>query len=567
MRAAADPVPRNARWRLPAAAAGVAAIYFLGAKLGLALTFAPLPIALLWPPNALLLAALVLSPRNWWWGLVAAAFPAHLLAQAQSGVPLAMTLCWFVSNVTEAVLGAVLLARLGGPGPALRGARSVVAFLFTAALAPFFSSFLDAAFVTAIGWGTAGYATLWEVRFFANTLAILIFVPALVTCVQAPPGEFPRLARARAPEAGILAAGLVAASTIAFNVGGTGPLAPSLLCLPVPFLIWAALRFGPSFISTAYAGVAVLVILSASQRNGPFALMVAEHAALPIQLFLIMMALPLLLLAGLAQDLREAQRGATDRGTTALGDAQAEAYELRRQLTHVTRVASLTDFSATLAHELNQPLAAILSNAQAAIRMLSHDPPNVTEVRAILRDIAESDKRAGTLIHHLRLLMKNSDEQFGPVDANQLVQQVLDLVQGEFISRQVELKTSFASDLPQVHGDPVQLQQLLLNLVLNACEAMQGQRERTLSIDTHHGADGTVQILLRDTGPGIPQALLDRVFEPFYTTKANGLGLGLPICRKVAAAHGGTLSAQSAPGRGASFCCALPAAPHGTAGP
>jgi C4-dicarboxylate-specific signal transduction histidine kinase len=122
------------------------------------------------------------------------------------------------------------------------------------------------------------------------------------------------------------------------------------------------------------------------------------------------------------------------------------------------------------------------------------------------------------------------------------------------------LKTSFCRDLPQLHGDQVQLQQLVLNLVLNACEAMQhsGQAERVLSVDTQHGADGTVQVLVSDTGPGIPAELLSRVFEPFYSTKANGLGLGLSICRKIVAQHGGALSAQSKQGGGASFRCALP---------
>jgi two-component system sensor kinase FixL len=157
--------------------------------------------------------------------------------------------------------------------------------------------------------------------------------------------------------------------------------------------------------------------------------------------------------------------------------------------------------------------------------------------------------------------MKNSDEEFLRLDVNHLVQEVLDLVQGEFLLRKIELKTSFCNDLPQVHGDHVQLQQLLLNLVLNACEAMQGsgRPERVLSVDTHHGSDGTVQILLSDTGPGIPQALLDKIFEPLYTTKPNGLGLGLSICRKIAASHGGTLSAHSEQGTGSSFRCTLPA--------
>ncbi|MEJ5990889.1 MASE1 domain-containing protein [Ramlibacter sp. PS3R-8] len=635
--------PGNVRWHLPAAAAGVAAIYYAGAKLGLALTSAPLPISVLWPPNALLLAALLLSPRRWWWGLIAAVFPAHLLAQAQGDVPMVMALCWYVSNVCEALIGAGLMAWLGGPGPVLRSARSVLIFLCVAVAAPFLSSFLDAAFVVAVGWGDVPYATLWEVRFFSNMLSVLIFVPALVTCVQAPAGEFPRLSRSRAPEAALLAAGLLTACTIAFNFGSIQPAALSLLCLLVPFLLWAAFRFGPSFISTAYAGVAVLVIVSTSQGHGPFVQDASMDAVLPIQLFLIAMALPLLLLAGLNQDLRAAQgrlreaRGLVEavfrhspdalavtrqsdghvlqanagwwnlppgqsgrmpdeseltfgdadgqervvlvcttgvdvdgeacdirmaRDVTAQRRAEADAREQDRQLKHLARVASLTDFSGTLAHELNQPLAAILSNAQAALRMLDHTTPNVTEIRAILRDIAEADKRAGVLIHHLRLLMKNSDEAFAPLDTNHMVEEVLALVHGEFISRKVELKTSFCGDLPQVRGDRVQLQQLVLNLVLNACEAMEqgGRPERVLSVGTHHGADGTVQILVTDTGPGIQPDLMPGIFKPFYTTKTNGLGLGLSICRKIAANHGGSLSVRSSPGEGANFRVVLPSA-------
>jgi two-component system, LuxR family, sensor kinase FixL len=666
MQVTLDSRPPVVRWHFPATALAVAFLYYSGARLGLALTFEPLPISVLWPPNALLLAALILAPRRWWWGLVAAAFPAHLLVQIQGGVPTPMVLCWFVSNVSEAMIGAVLMRRFAGPGPALRSAQSVKAFFAAAVLGPFFSSFLDAAFVKAVGWGDAPYATLWQVRFFSNMLATLVFVPALVTCLQSPAGEFPRLSSARFREALVLTGGLLIASYVAFNGGIAAPLAASLLYLPIPFLIWAAMRFGAPFASSAFTGVALLVIVGASHGTGPFVNAVANESVLPIQLFLLTMGAPLLLLAALVEDRRDARRrlqssqdlfatafrsahdamaitrrsdgvvmeanegwlqltGVNAEGQAASLSAQLdaasrrrlqalvnaglptrnvevtlhdsagqprvlllstadvdmagevcqismahditvqrqaeiEAQDQRRQLTHLTRVASLTDFSGTLAHELNQPLAAILSNAQAAVRMLSTVPPNLAEVRVILREIAEADKRAGALINHLRLLMKNSDEQFAPLDVNHLVQQVLDLVQGEFLLRRIELKTSFANALPQVIGDHVQLQQLVLNLVLNACEAMQysGRAERILSIDTHHGADGTVQVLLTDTGPGIPQERLDRVFEPFYTTKANGLGLGLSICRKIAIAHGGTLTAQNVPGGGASFRCTLP---------
>jgi C4-dicarboxylate-specific signal transduction histidine kinase len=229
------------------------------------------------------------------------------------------------------------------------------------------------------------------------------------------------------------------------------------------------------------------------------------------------------------------------------------------QLTHITRVASLSDFSSTIAHELNQPLTAILANAQAALRFLQRDPPNVGEIQAILGEIAEADKRAGLLIHHLRLLMKKGSEEFVQVDLNHLVRDVLDFIRGEFLMRGVELRTSYGRDLPQVHGDPVQLQQLVLNLVVNACDAMQGQdTQRVLSVGTSQGADGSVQVTVGDNGPGIAPERAERIFEPFYTTKERGLGMGLAICRRIADAHGGVLSMQSRPGEGASFRLALP---------
>ena len=645
MRAVAESFAPGARWHLPVAAASAAALYYLGARLGLARAFAPVPSAVLSPSLALLLAALTVCPRQWWWALIAAVFPAHLLVQLEGGMPALTGLAWFASNVAAAALGATLLCRLGGPSPALRSSRSLLAFVGTLLAAPLLGSLVDAALVRAIGWSNAGALGLGQERFVSSVLAIVALVPALVTAMQARVGEFPRLPRARVGEAGTLAIGLLVACLIAFHAGSTPAFAAIRLFLPIPFLVWAALRFGVSFSSSAFAVVTVLAIVGAAPGEAPFAAAALAQGAVPLQVFLILLGASLLLLAGLVQersDAQEALRGVgalyatafrsapvalaisrrpggelleandewrrvmgqdpsarrpdtrdtetlvpdaagrtrvtllsavpaqaggeaceitTASDITAQRQAEAEARDQRRQLTHLTRVASLTDFSGTLAHELNQPLTAILSNAQAALRMLSHEVPDVAEVRVILRDIAEADKRAGVLIHHLRLLMKDSNEQFVQVDLNQVVQQVLDLIGGEFLLRHVDLKTSFCSDLPKVHGDPVQLQQLLLNLMLNACEAMQdgGLPERVLSIATHDGAHGMVQVLLSDTGPGIPQDLLHRVFEPFYTTKSNGLGLGLSMCRKIAISHGGTLTAQTGRGRGATFRFAVPA--------
>ena len=164
----------------PPSLVGIA--YYLGAKVGLALTFQPLPISVLWPPNAVLLAALVLAPVRWWWLLLLGAFPAHFIAEAQGGVPAAMVLCWFVSNVSEAVIGALFVRRFMAGAPRLDSMRQVAVFICGAVLlAPFLSSFLDAAFVRLIGWGESSYGDLWITRFVSNMLATLTFVPVVMT--------------------------------------------------------------------------------------------------------------------------------------------------------------------------------------------------------------------------------------------------------------------------------------------------------------------------------------------------------------------------------------------------
>jgi two-component system, LuxR family, sensor kinase FixL len=201
-----------------------------------------------------------------------------------------------------------------------------------------------------------------------------------------------------------------------------------------------------------------------------------------------------------------------------------------------------------------------LSNAQAALRFLARDPPDVMEIRSILGEIADADKRAGLLIHHLRLLMKRGEEEFVRLDLNQLISEVLNLLHSEFVTRDIEVRASLSPDLPPVNGDRVQIHQLLLNLVSNACEAMKGQTlgAKRLNVTTIHGCDGTVQVVVSDTGLGIARDQLDRIFEPFFTTKENGLGLGLAISRKIARAHGGNLVAEYRDAAGATLRIVLP---------
>jgi len=239
---------------------------------------------------------------------------------------------------------------------------------------------------------------------------------------------------------------------------------------------------------------------------------------------------------------------------------ELELDRQRNELAHLSRVTMLSELSGSLAHELNQPLAAILSNAQAALRFLKEDQPDLHEVRDILLDIVKDDKRAGEVIRGLRLLLKKGERRSDMLDVNDVVRDVLRLVNSDILNAGVNLSVSFAPALPQIAGDIVQLQQVIINLVVNGCDAMvdNAAGERKLAISTGRGDDESIQIVVTDQGKGILAEDIERVFEPFYTTKKTGLGLGLAVCRQIVAAHGGRLWCTSGPGRGTTFFLAFP---------
>jgi two-component system sensor kinase FixL len=182
------------------------------------------------------------------------------------------------------------------------------------------------------------------------------------------------------------------------------------------------------------------------------------------------------------------------------------------------------------------------------------------EIRQILADIMHDDKRAGDIIKHLRALLKKGESLLQQVSVNELVLEVLALAHSDLILKDVAVSTQLAEGLPDIKGDPIQLQQVLLNLVVNACEAMSASRagDRLLFVRTASNGNGRIRVSVSDTGEGITSVESEKVFDPFYTTKTLGLGLGLPICRSIVTAHGGRLWAESAPTRGAVFHVELP---------
>lgn len=775
--------------------------YYLGAKIGFALTFEPRPVSVLWPPNAILTATLLLTRPQSWWIILLAALPAHWAAQLESQVPPLMILSWFISNCCEALIGAGL-ARYLIDGPVrLTNLRNVAIFsLCVVFTGPFLSSFLDAALVRWNDWGSGSYWELWRIRLTSNFLASLTVTSLIVTWATTGFAALKSAPRQRLAEAILLLLGLGFASFAVFHEKGSGT-GSTLLYLPLPFLLWAAVRFGTCGAATASSIIAFSAISSAAYGHGPFSSGPPEDNALAIQLFLVVMALPLMFLAALIeerskteQDLRDSEEryrevvesqtelvcrylpdttltfvneaycrffkrrreeligkkfldlvppesrdeiaariaGLTkDRRTlthehkvampdggsgwqqwidyaivdadghvreyqgigrdiservraeAALSEREArislaaesanvalwvyeperdttwmsekgrviygfepsdvlsrahladsvhpddrEAVEAafdhtedcakpfeiehrivkpdgetnwvitrgrhlcdehgktieligvtiditaqkkaalqlqanREEIAHFGRLAAMGEIAVSLAHELTQPLTGMVSNADAGRRIIDHRKVDIRELRDLLADISADGLRAGNVIHGIRRMVKRGTAARKHINLNDLVRELVQLVGPEALLRSCEVRAVLEPDLPLVVGDPVELQQVLLNLVVNAFDAMRGMpsRKRKAVIITRWNASGFVEVNVLDHGAGIPEEVREHLFEKFFTTKAEGLGMGLAIARTIAEAHGGTITVESTEGGGAQFSLTLPAGP------
>jgi two-component system, LuxR family, sensor kinase FixL len=779
--------------------------YYLGCKIGFALTLKPHPVSVLWPPNSVLVASLLLTPPRSWWFVLLAAFPAHLAAQLQSDVPPLMIMCWFISNASEAVIGAGLMYYVIGTPMRFQSLRNVGIFcLCVVFIGPFLSSFLDAAFVVWNHWGQDGYWELIRVRLSSNAVSALIIVPLIVTWVTNGVQPLRIASRPRYLEACALFLGLLAVSyVVLYELRSPADLA--LLFLPLPFLLWAAVRFGVLGASTAISIVGFLAIWSASYGHGPFSGGTAEQSALSIEIFLIGLAIPLLFLSAVIEErvagqseLRESEsrfrivadaapvliwmagvdklctffnkpwlqftgrsidqelgngwaegvhhddlqeclavysqafdarqpfvmqyrlrrndgeyRWISDQGvprqdlqgrfagyigscvdvtelvnkdqalreseermrvaaqavnlgiwewdlskdeiwatnarrallglpasgkialedfvcrlhpddrdrvrhtiddaihsgrdfdseyrlilpdgivrwmsmrgsvhfddagkpTRLLGisiditerkQAELDAQRGRAELSHLSRVALIGEMSASIAHELNQPLAGILSNAAAGQRFIDKGDVNLREISEMLGDIIADGRRANDVVRGIRGMVKKKQVERRSVDLNEVVMEALRMVSPDAVLRSCQLETSLDANLPVIEGDPVQLQQVLLNLVINAFDAMRdtAPSKRKVLIATQSNGDGTVRASVRDHGVGIAEDMRDRLFDPFFSTKTEGLGMGLAIVRSIIEAHGGTITAENVDHCGARFEFVLPVNGHSSA--
>ena len=654
-----------------------AACYYLATRMAWVLCFPDSKVSLFFPPHAILVSILLLVPTRHWWAYTLAAACSHFVATQQAHWPPLYALHCQAFDAAKSLLAAAGIRIFIKSRFHLISLREAIFFVLIAVIVvPVGMAFWGAAFTVSNHFGTH-YWVEWRNLSISNGVTAIVLVPVILIGVHQLSTKELRAAPRRILEACFLAAGILAVGFVAFNRLPAGPeTSPALLYAPVPLLIWAALRFGLGGISASMLIITILAIWGTMRGRGPFLAQTPAENALALQLFLLMVATPLLLLAVAIEDERRSKEAlhvseermslavesaqlalwewdvASDRvwmseeGRKFLGfepgqplhyadlagrvhpddsavratairhalesggsyeaeyriilpdrsvrwiaargrspnpgvngaaprvlgismdvthqkQAAVEAQLQREELAHLSRAATLSALSGSLAHELSQPLGSILSNAQAGQRFMSQDAPDLVELRAILSDIVSENRRAAAIIDRLRTMLRRGQVALQPVSVNECLEELLRLTRTNLIARGVSVSSLTTGDLPPAMTDRVQLQQVLLNLIVNACDAMESNPPdgRDLTITTSV-AQNEMRIGVLDCGVGLPDDV-ETLFQPFHSTKAGGLGMGLSICRTLVTSHGGRLWAERRAGRGAAFHIALPLARDG----
>lgn len=391
----------------------VSIVYYITATIGFEFTLQPGSISTLWMPNSLLLCGLLVTERRWWWLVVAACLPAHLASELLSGVPALMVLSWFISNSTQALLGACMLHYFIGPDLSFRRSRDLTAFFVLGAfLAPFLASFLDVALVKLNGWGTNSYWDIWRLRLLSNVLASLILVPFVVEWIQQGVSSVRRATVSRTIEAGILIATLVAISIVVFNSQySTLQHAPARLYWPLPFLIWAAIRFGVRGVTTGLLVVMFLAIHGATHNTGPFISGSSSHNALSIQAFLILISVPLLILAAVIEErqiteasIRESERRLlqSTRNIRALAAQLITAQESERRRIAMLLHDDVGQNIATLGLTISRLKRRLPGESEQFVAELDHLGSQVKELTTQVRQL--SHQLHPEVLEHLGLI-------------------------------------------------------------------------------------------------------------------------------------------------------------------
>jgi len=712
---------RPGPFRLALIAPVVAAFYYAGALIGFAMTFPPATTSVLWPPNAILTAALLMVRPRLWWICLAAALPVHIYLEIQAGFPARLVALLFVTNCSEALLAALAVRVLSDAPDKFDSFRRVAAFIAGAGLlAPILSSFADAAVVHQLR--GENYWDVWRVRVFANVLTELSVAPALILGWQAAQSLIARRLRMRSViESVAFLLVVFAFAVVVFGRPGVRDAMPGTPPTPIVLLLpvfgWAAMRFGVGGVSVALLASAGVASYETASGLRPFATLPPIDSLIAVQMILAVVAMPMMLLAGLLGDRRQAAANLADRlrfeellssiagsflrltdhavalrtslmrvseffdadcvALMQLGDgageiesenewsgpgvmslkgaavwrrfpaamaqvlngetvvwtsadaipnaatqdflsydefgfrflvilpfadghtlrgalllattrdrvlsesdvaqlrliadviatararrrAELDAQRSRHEVAQIARRASMGELASALAHQLNQPLAGIMANAQAAQRLIASRMPETADVHEGLVDIVEDCRRARDVVQRVRDMVAPSRVQMVPLDLADVVREVASLLASDTLIRRVTLALKFEGESMPIRGDRVLLQQAVLNVIVNAIDAVAEQHvgDRVVTVWTGSSGNSHARIRVRDHGVGLPPGAEAQVFEPFFSTKATGLGMGLAIARSIIESHGGTIQLESEP-TGVSVTISLPVA-------
>jgi len=650
-------------------------LYYLTTQLAWRLRFPNTLVSLIFPPHAVLVAILLLVPTRHWWIYTLAAMGGHFVAAQQAHWSLLDSLHPEAFNAVQNLLVAGGLRRfIKSPLKLLTLRDAVVFVLIAVVIVPVGTAFWGAAF-NASHFGT-NYWIEWRNLSVSNGVTAVVFVPAILLGASWLSEPRQKIAMGRLLEAGLLGAGILAVGDFVFDSLRAGPdTSPALLYAPIPLLIWAALRFGLGGTCASVLVITFQAIWGAMHGRGPFLLQTPVENALALQLFLLVTATPLMLLAVVIHEEKRSQdarresevrfRNVADtapvlvwmsdtskdctffnkgwldftgrtmqqelgygwtegvhpedldrchRGYEKAFDARepfAMEYRLRRhdgeyrwvldngiprldannaflgyigsciditerkqaelehqlqhmELARVGRVTLMGELAASLAHEINNPIGAMVTNAGAGQRLIQSGEFETDDLRELLGDIVADGHRAREVIQGIRNMVRRSDASRSLIPMDEIVHDLLRIVRADALVRKVNITAEIDPNLGQVLGDRVRLLQVLLNLTINAFEAMSVIRSdaRRLLIRANRYEDGEISVIVRDSGPGFSKAIIDQVFEPFFSTKAEGTGMGLAIARSIIEEHGGTLSGENCDEGGACFTVRLPAAPE-----
>jgi signal transduction histidine kinase len=529
-----------------ALAIAVAIAYFLASRLSFFLRTKPDDVAWFWPAAGVAAGVLIaLGPGTRWpvaVGTIVASIPGNLLAHWSLWTSIVFALC----NVGQVLLIAGLIERSFGSAFSLDSLRHVLGLVAAAIIGTAAAAIGGTAGIVLVEGSTAPALTIWYHWLTSNVPGIVAVAPLLIGLVSAVRDPPPR---SEIVECVVALAALTALSGLIIFLPRDPWVVAAVVALLFPLLLWLAARCRPVFAAAGAFIVSLTIVWTTTFSIGMFDeenFPIAERT-LAAQAAVLAVSLCAAVLASLFSERRESE-------------ARLARSNMMLQRERDNKLMNIDAITSAIVHEVRQPLAAIAANGDAGIRWLSKTPPDFGEVRAAMTDMVRASHRASQVLESIRALFKNANLEAQPVDLNGITLGALDVLRAELKDHGIITRTELAPELPLVPGHSGQLQEVMLNLVRNAIDAMDSitDRPRVLRVRTECDGRGAVVVSVEDSGSGIAPEKLQSIFDAFVTTKPQGMGLGLAICRMIISRHEGQLSASADNKNGALFQFTLP---------